>query len=109
MTDPVFPQAFLLIGPRNLGRTKINRMKIPNQPIDILYVCPFCGETWAKLLTYEEGTLFSFFSIPCPKHGGGSLLKYIDPPLTKEYLLHELEIFSRDLPHYRQAGEAFFV
>lgn len=45
-----------------------------------IYLCPTCGEVWARVFVHDEKTEWGCLSIPCEKHSRGPIFDTITPP-----------------------------
>lgn len=73
--------------------------------------CPKCGEVWAKGFV-ESAEDWEARCIPCRHHKGGSLIMSepiwkIEWPLTKEFMMYELELYLENPEEYKNRPSLF--
>lgn len=109
------------VGAKSITREQYARIAFGNSeilpdhnlgPTSKLFVCPCCGEVWARLLwevtTDDVGRWHSNWVPvlePCRTHGGGRLFKAITTPALMRYLeLYPDEALSFDLEIQRSSS-----
>jgi hypothetical protein len=67
------------------------RFGAPRAPQSLLYMCPTCGDVWARIAV--EGCKWYPIARRCKKHGPPFLLRYGDHPLNASA---NLAIYARE-------------